>query len=349
MNLDERIRAFSGLGATLRNGLSGNDEEISVRLQRIITGQHLKNEWFTPENVRFSLEVIADQLTNENLIQWTVAYPDLSKNREPVTIGIIMAGNIPLAGFHDFLSVLISGNNIIAKTSSKDSDLINFLSDILCSLNPEFRDRISFTEDFLKVFDGIIATGSDNSSRYFEYYFGKYPNIIRKNRNSVAVIEGYETDDELQGFGKDIFSYFGLGCRNVSKIYVPRGYDFKGLIRNLDVHSQIVNHNKYANNYDFNKAVYLINKERFIDTGYLLLKEDSRLYSPVSVVYYEYYDSPEHVNGIINSHREKIQCIAGKNYIPPGKAQMPNLWDYADGIDTVDFLLKKFSKGNLVK
>ncbi len=349
MNLDERIRAFSELGETIRNGLSEKNNEISDRLDNLISQQYINNAWFTPENVRLSLESIAGQLTIFNLTKWVSAYPEINRSRNPATIGIIMAGNIPLVGFHDFISVLITGHNILAKTSSKDTELITFLSDALCIINPEFRKMITFTEGFMKGFDGIIATGSDNTSRYFKYYFGRYPNIIRKNRNSIAVIEGNETDEELQGLGRDIFSYFGLGCRNVSKLFVPAGYDFKNLIINLDSHSQIVNHSKYANNYDFNKAVYLINKEKFLDTGYLLLKEESRLSSPVAVVHYEYYDSAERVAEFISNSRESIQCITGENYITPGTAQMPYLWDYADGIDTVDFLLKKFSNRNIVK
>ena len=252
-----------------------------------------------------------------------------------------MAGNIPLAGFHDFLSVLISGNNLIVKTSSKDSELIVYISDILCSINPSFRDNIEFAEGTLSNFDIVIATGSDNSSRYFDYYFGKYPSIIRKNRNSIAIIEGDETGDELEGLGTDIFSYFGLGCRNVSKIYVPKGYDFRSMIRYWDTFAGVISHPKYANNYDFNKAVYLVNKEAFYDAGYILLKEDSRISSPVSVLYYEYYESQTALKQQIELLKEKIQCMIGRHNIPFGKAQSPNLWDYADGIDTIEFLLKK--------
>lgn len=220
MKLKERIESFSGLGEVLRNSLEEKDNKNSAVLTELVNNQYLKNEWFTPENVRTAVKAIADELTEENLIKWTNAYPELKEKTNPVKAGVIMAGNIPLAGYHDFLSVLISGNNIIAKTSSKDSVLIAYISDILCSLNPGFSEKIEFTEGTLSNFDVIIATGSNNSSRYFEYYFGKYPNIIRKNRNSIAVIEGNETADEIKSLGTDIFSYFGLGCRNVSKIYL---------------------------------------------------------------------------------------------------------------------------------
>ena len=345
MNLKDRIEAFAGLGEAIRNCLAGRENHISVNLNNIIDKQHVTNDWFTPENVRVSLNAIAEKLTENNLTRWTDAYPALNNSKKPVNIAVIMAGNIPLVGFHDFLSVLITGNNLIAKTSSKDTELILFINEILCSLNPEFRKRIKFTRDTLTGFDGIIATGSDNSSRYFEYYFGKYPNIIRKNRNSVAIIEGNETDSELQHLGKDIFTYFGLGCRNVSKIFVPQGYDFSAMVRNWEIYSGVINHPRYANNYDFSKAVYLVNKEKFIDTGYVLLKENGGLSSPVAVVYYDYYDSYEKILQVTEILKEKIQCVAGKNYIPFGQAQLPDLWDYADGNDTIEFILKKFSTG----
>lgn len=347
MKLKERIESFSGLGEVLRNSLEEKDNKNSAVLTELVNNQYLKNEWFTPENVRTAVKAIADELTEENLIKWTNAYPELKEKTNPVKAGVIMAGNIPLAGYHDFLSVLISGNNIIAKTSSKDSVLIAYISDILCSLNPGFSEKIEFTEGTLSNFDVIIATGSNNSSRYFEYYFGKYPNIIRKNRNSIAVIEGNETADEIKSLGTDIFSYFGLGCRNVSKIYFPKGYDISGMTRNWDVFSGIISHSKYGNNYDFNKAVYLVNKEKFIDTGFVLLKEDSRLSSPVSVLHYEYYDSQSEVKKQTELQKEYIQCTVGRHYIPFGKAQSPHLWDYADGIDTIEFLLNKSLAGIL--
>jgi hypothetical protein len=305
------------------------------------------NPWFTPENVRRAITAIAEELTEENLTKWTNSYPRLSEKTNPSKIGVIMAGNIPLVGFHDFLSVLITGNRIIAKTSSKDSDLITFLGNKLCSVNAAFSDRIEFTEGILAGFDAVIATGSDNSSRYFEYYFGKYPNIIRKNRNSIAIIEGDESDDEIEALGSDIFSYFGLGCRNVSKVYLPKGYDLIKLTKNWDYFTGVNTNIKYANNYDFNKAVYLVNKEFFHDTGFLLLKEEKKISSPVSVLYYEFYDSQDAVKQQTELLKEKIQCVIGRLGIPFGKAQSPHLWDYADGIDTIEFLLKKKLAGIL--
>src|SRR5664279_2303493 len=238
MNIEERIKSFALLGETLRESLNknfdvsaGNGRDHSL-LESVIDAQVNNNPWFTSENVRRAIASIADELTKENLIKWTSAYNDINNERKPLRVAVIMAGNIPLVGFHDFLSVLITGNNLVAKTSSKDSELLLVITSILCKINPGFNERIEFTESSLSDFDAVIATGSDNSSRYFDYYFSKYPNIIRKNRNGVAVIQGDESDDELESLGRDIFSYFGLGCRNVSKIFVPDGYNFEKMFRN---------------------------------------------------------------------------------------------------------------------
>jgi len=228
MNLEERIKSFARLGEVLRNSLNSvvNGRDRSL-LNTLIDSQHNQNPWFTPENVRQAVRSIAEELTEENLIRWTGMYPDLKEQKKPLRVGVIMAGNIPLVGFHDFLSVLITGNNLIVKPSSKDYELIVYVSNILCSINPGFKSSIEFTEGTITNFNAVIATGSENSSRYFDYYFGKYPNIIRKNRNSIAIIEGDETDEEIVRLGTDIFSYFGLGCRNVSKLFFPAGYEFQ--------------------------------------------------------------------------------------------------------------------------
>jgi hypothetical protein len=348
MTLEERIKSFSALGETLRDALiAGSDNILSLQLNTLIDSQQIHNPWFTPENVRQAVNSIANELTEENLKKWTSSYPQLNETEKPVKVGVIMAGNIPLVGFHDFLSVLISGNNLIAKTSSKDSELIFFLSTILCDISPEFLTRIKFTENTLSGFEAVIATGSNNSSRYFEFYFGKYPNIIRKNRNSIAVLEGNESPGELEALGTDIFSYFGLGCRNVSKLYIPEGYDLKSLVKHWDPFSDCIKNIKYGNNYDFNKAVYIVNKDPFHDTGYLLIKEDVKLSSPVSVLHYSYYRSEYALKQELTELDEQIQCIVGKKYISFGKAQSPYLWDYADRTDTIEFLLKKNIAGIL--
>jgi hypothetical protein len=347
MTLPERIDAFSTLGAILRNALAGSPGAHATRLNDLVITQHLKNPWFTPDNVRMSLNAIADQLTPDNLHKWTGAYRQLQKPAPSFRVAVIMAGNIPLVGFHDFLTVLISGNIVIVKKSSKDPDLIVFIKDLLIEIDGEFSTLIRIAEGTLPEFDAVIATGSDNTSRYFEYYFGKYPHIIRRNRSSIAILTGDESDAELKALGTDIFSYFGLGCRNVSKIYIPEGYDLSSLAGKWEKFSNLISHQKYANNYDYNKAVFIVNREKFTDTGFVLLKEDQRLSSPVAVLYYEYYngrDNAEHITGILS---EKLQCIAGRGHVPFGSAQSPALWDYADGVDTLEFILKKNTAGIL--
>ncbi|MDP4221765.1 MAG: acyl-CoA reductase [Bacteroidota bacterium] len=343
MTLTERIESFAELGRILRNSLKGIETEYSSALEKLINKQQLRNPWFTPENVRTALNSIAGELTHEYLKKWTDNYPTLDSEISPTNVGVVMAGNIPLAGFHDFLSVLITGSNIIAKTSSQDPDLIVFIGNILIEINSGFREKMTFTDGLMKDFDAVIATGSNNSSRYFEYYFGKYPHIIRRNRNSIAIIEGDETSDELKLLGSDIFTYFGLGCRSVSKVFVPEGYDVAGMASNWEQYCWMTGHNKYANNYDYNKAIYLVNREEFLDTGYLLMKESGNLGSPVSVLYYEHFKTLDDAWEKAEEDKDKIQCIVSRERVPFGSAQSPRLWDYADGIDTLEFLLKKNS------
>ena len=341
MTLSDRIEAFSFLGKILRDAIEGKKTQFSSRIDQLIETQHINNPWFTPDNVRMAVSAIADELTTENISKWCSAYPGLEFQNNPVNVGVIMAGNLPLAGFHDFLSVLITGNRIIGKTSSKDPDLIKLITEVLISFNPEFGKMIFLTDDRISGFDKVIATGSDNSSRYFEYYFGKYPRIIRKNRNSIAIIDGTESVEELRASATDVFSYFGLGCRNVSNLYLPEGYNIARITDMWEHYSDLINHNKYANNYNFYKAVFLVNKENFTDTGYVILKESDELSSPVSVLYYRYYKSTDDLNIQTAMLKDKIQCITGHNHIPFGKAQTPSLWDYADETDTIEFLLKK--------
>lgn len=341
MTLKDRIESFSELGKVLRDSLEGKSASYSSILDKLINNQQFRNAWFTPGNVTMAIKAIADELTLGNLTKWTSRYPALNSAGHYMKVGIVMAGNIPLAGFHDFLTVLISGHNLTAKTSSKDPDIILFISNVLCDINPDYKNRITLTDGLIKGFDAVIASGSDNTSRYFEYYFGKYPHIIRKNRNSIAIIDGSETEEELSRLGSDVFSYFGLGCRSVSKIYLPNGYDITRLINSWADFSQMINHDKYANNYDFNKAVFIVNRETFTDAGYLLFKKSSGISSPVAVLYYEFYDSLKSIHAEIEKMKEKIQCIVGRNEVQFGRAQWPQLWDYADGTDTLSFLLKK--------
>jgi len=341
MRLPERIEAFAELGRILREALDGRKNKYSAKIENLIAGQQTINPWFTPENVRMALKSIAANLTEGKLREWTGRYPELNSDYQPVRVGVIMAGNIPLVGFHDFLSVLITGNKIIARTSTKDSELPVAIAEILYDINGYFREMIEFTDGIIKDFDAVIATGSNNTSRYFEYYFGKYYNLIRKNRNSVAILTGNEDPEELKRLGEDVFSYFGLGCRNVSKIFIPEDFDIESLKHHWEKYSDIINHTKYGNNYDYYKAVYHVNKENFYDSGYYLLKEDNGYASPVSVIYFERYKRDEDFSFLFDTENEKIQCIVGKGATEFGRTQWPELWDYADNKDTIEFILKK--------
>lgn len=351
MQLQQRINAFVALGKFLgqfsveglkveENGIPFNKEFYELMLQKMQLAK-AHNGWFTDENLQFACKNWAEALSKENLKQWISKYE--IPETEPQTIAVVMAGNIPLVGFHDFLSVLITGNKVLAKLSSNDKMLLPFLSEYLIAVEPEFENRIEFTEEKLENFDAVIATGSNNTARYFEYYFGKYPHIIRKNRNSVAVLTGNETEAQLRGLADDIFWYFGLGCRNVSKLYVPENYDFDAFFKAIFSWNDIINNNKYINNYDYNKAVYLMSDIRLLDNEFLLLKEDEGFASPISVLFYETYSSLTEAKNKIELEAENIQAVVASAdmplEIPFGKAQIPQLWDYADGVDTVKFLL----------
>lgn len=336
MQLKERINAFVQLGKLL------GEIEQNPAFDNILKKAEAENGWFTPENILFAIKSWAEALSEENLQKWVSNY-DIGETT-PKTVAIVMAGNVPVVGFHDFLSVLITGNKVLAKLSSNDKILLPFLSKQLVSIEPKFEESIEFTEGRLKNFDAVIATGSNNTSRYFEYYFGKYPNIIRKNRNSVAILTGEETTEELTQLADDIFRYFGLGCRNVSTLYVPENYDFQKFFEAMFTWKEIIHNHKYINNYDYNKAVYLMDSLPLLDNEFMLLKEDSGLSSPISVVFYEKYSNLENLQKELNERKNDIQCVVAKagtySEIPFGKAQKPELWDYADGVDTIDFLLK---------
>lgn len=299
------------------------------------------NGWYTPENVCFAIQSWATALTEENLDKWLANYNFI--DLKPKKIGLILAGNIPLVGFHDFLSVLISGNKVLIKASSNDQFLLPFLAKYLIAIEPSFADNITFVEGKLENFDAIIATGSNNTARYFEYYFKNKPSIIRKNRNSVAVLDGSESKEQLTALGEDIFRYFGLGCRNVSKLFVPKGYSFVPFFEAIFEYQDVIHYEKYANNYDYNKAVFLMSNFKLLDNGFLTIKEDESYASPISSVFYEYYENLEDLKIRLNQEKEQIQCIVSNNLVENsidfGKTQKPNLWDYADNIDTISFLL----------
>ena len=336
--------AFVKLGTFLTNFCSSNTNEDnwSQKLNDAITLAGHHNGWFTQENILFSLKNWSELLTKESLKQWLSTY-NIEANT-PKKVAIIMAGNIPLVGFHDFLATLITGNSVMVKSSSNDKVLLPFLASYLIDIEPSLKENIHFTENKLENFDAVIATGSNNTARYFEHYFSKGPNIIRKNRNSVAVLTGEESTEELKALGEDIFRYYGLGCRSVSKLFVPKDYDFTLFFESVYNYNPIINQAKYANNYDYNKAVYLMSEFKILENGFLMLKEDESYASPIASLFYEYYDSVEGLKKNLINESEKIQCIVAKdifdNEIPFGETQKPNLGDYADGIDTVEFLLK---------
>ena len=333
IKLTDRIKAFSTVGNILKN-LSGTE------LNEIYQRAKAENGWFTPASIDLALQGIQNYLDEGKLKQWTSALPE--ENHHPKKIGIVMAGNIPLVGFHDFLTVLISGNMAKAKLSSQDTFLIKYVTSLLTEIEPRFEEFIHF-EERLNDIDAIIATGSDNSARYFEYYFSKIPHIIRRNRTSVAALSGKEDKDAFSALGKDIFQYFGLGCRNVSKLYVPENYDFKSFFEGIEKYSDINHHHKYRNNYDYNKSIYLVNKEPHLDNGFLLLRESQPLVSPIAVLYYEYYSTQDDLTNKIEGQKDKIQCVVSQNAwyaqsLPFGKAQQPELWDYADDVNTLAFV-----------
>jgi len=330
MTLEKRIQAFSKLG------------------KQILQNKNLfettgKNTWFVKEFVEFAIEQTAEILEEPNLRKWLSNYKISEVNEKPKQIAVILAGNIPLVGFHDFLCVLISGNIFIGKLSSKDDKFPEIIAKLLMELEPEFKNSIQFVQTQLKDFDAVIATGSNNSSRYFEYYFSKYPHIFRKNRNSVAVLSGNETKEELELLADDLFIYFGLGCRNVSKIFVPQNYKLDSLFEACSKYKHLINHNKYSNNYGYNRAIFLMNNITFWDNGFLLLTENTSFSSAVSVVHFEYYPNLEYVRNEIEINSQKIQCLVSANNLIPnslplGTSQKPGLSDFADNIDTLQWL-----------
>lgn len=336
LTLSARIKALALLGEKLRS--LDSDE-----WQLVMDDAKARNGWFTiPSQVQALAAIREDMLDEKKLEEWVQPYQDLA-SKEQKKIGLILAGNIPAVGFHDVLSCLISGHYALIKASDKDSVLIHHLLKILVEIEPAFEHEFEFTEQ-LKTMEAVIATGSNNTGRYFHTYFDKYPNIIRNHRNSVAILTGMESDETLYAIGADIFTYFGLGCRNVSKIYVPEGYNFTQLLEVLHQYKEIVLHHKYKNNFDYNIALFLLNKVQYINNGCLILLEDKRLASRIASLHYEYYDEPTLLAERLKEDAENIQCIVSSVQIqnlatlPPGQSQRPALSDYADGTDTLSFL-----------
>ncbi|MDO4880125.1 MAG: acyl-CoA reductase [Capnocytophaga sp.] len=346
MLLNDRKNILSKLGFFLKtfvNKEQTTDNELlwSKKLEEKIENAEKENAWFSKENILFAIHTWAESLSEKNIEKWLSSYHFKENNHKK--IALILAGNIPLVGFHDFLCVLISGHSAIIKLSSNDRILLPFFVEYLQDYFPSLKEKIIFTKDKLTDFDAVIATGSDNTARYFEYYFGAKPHIIRKNRNSVAILTGEETEEDLYRLGKDIFTYFGLGCRSVSKIFVPQGYDFQLFFKAIYNFHSIIEHSKYANNYDYNKAVYLMSLYSLLENGFLILKEDSSYSSPIASLFYEYYSDKIELEKRLLKDKDKIQCIVNQNinkkHIPFGETQHPSLSDYADGVDTLQFLI----------
>lgn len=333
MTLEQRINAFVQLKEYFNSENTGW-QAAKFKAER-------ENTWFTDDFIDTAVSNICKYFLDKTLLtNWTGNYNIPAENTGPKKIGLVMAGNIPLVGFHDLLCILITGNIAVVKPSSKDSILINYVVKSLQEINNQFNELISIQEQ-LKGCDAYIATGSNNSGRYFEYYFGKYPNIIRKNRTSVAVLTGNETTDELKLLVDDIMLYFGLGCRNVSKLMVPENYNFEQLIALFEKYSYLADNQKLKNNYDYNLSLVLLNHQFYMTFGgVILLVEKEEIFSAISQLNYQFYKPSENIDfkELIKNRPDEIQCIVGKDYTPFGQAQKPKLDDYADGVDTLAFL-----------
>jgi hypothetical protein len=328
MNLGQRLDLLVELGDYLRS------EDPAWQAAR--EQARLENAWFTPEFIRLAVRGVAKFLQRDKLSEWIARYRLPQENPHPRNIGLVMAGNIPLVGFHDLLCIFISGHRQTIKPSSRDQVLIRHLVERLTGYDREIPSLLAFAER-LNGCDAFIATGSNNSARYFDYYFGKYPHIIRRNRTSVAILDGSESREELEGLADDVYQYFGLGCRNVTKILVPENYDFIPLLKAFDKYNHLADHHKYKNNYDYNLTLLILNKLHYMTNGSILLVENPSHFSPISVLHYQYYENlADILPGLFGD--QDIQCIVGHGHIPFGKAQQPGLDDYADGVDTLEFL-----------
>ena len=330
MNLINRKELLVRLG----NYMQSADEEW----QQIKNKAYLENRWFTPEFTELSINnIVQNYLQPNQLEQLITQYQLPEKNNASKKIGVVMAGNIPLVGFHDLLCVFLTGHCAMIKTSSKDQVMIQHLVKKLVDWNEQVEELIVISE-MLRNCDAYIATGSNNSSRYFEYYFGKYPSIIRKNRTSVAILTGKETNDELEKLADDVYQYFGLGCRNVTKIFVPTNYEFAPLLNAFKKYDHLADHHKYKNNYDYNLAILILNNQYYMTNGSIILVENESTFSPIAQLHYQYYSNENEVRTRIKDD-QNIQCIVSKKDIDFGGAQSPQVCDYADGVDTLAFLM----------
>lgn len=332
LGLEERVKALVQLGEWFD---SQNNAEFDALCQ-IAANQ---NNWFTKASIEKSFEAWAEALQPEKLKNWIQPYQFKSSGKK---VGLVLAGNIPLVGLHDVLAVIISGNIACIKYSSQDTILMKTVLSAFTTIEPEIKKQITEVER-LNDADAVIATGSDNSARYFKHYFSGRPHIIRQNRVSVGIVSGDESKEDFEALGEDIFTYYSLGCRNVSKLYIPKGFELPKLIGSMEKFSPALDHHKYRNNYDYNKSIYLVNGEPHLDSGFFMMRESKELVSPISVVFYETYEGEAELSLNLSAEQDKIQCIVSKEgwyegSLPFGTAQCPELWDYADGVDTLEFL-----------
>ncbi len=356
MTLQERTNAFAAVGGFLDRHVSNQylTEEIQLHegLKQLIEKAHIHNNWFIPNFVNVAFEGLAQMLKEKELrefagrILWKASYgtetltPAVAgKDETSRTVALICAGNVPMVGFHDLMCVLLCGHKLLVKLSSDDDVLLPFLLRLLEHYEPLFNERIRYAEGKLTNFDAIIASGSNNTAQHLKYYFGKYPHIIRGSRTSVAVLKGDETSEELKALGRDIFLYFGLGCRSVSKLLVPRGYTFDAFFESIVDFGFAVNNKKYGNNYDYNRAIYLLERKAFLDNNFLMITENPDLFSPVGVLYYEFYDDQRAVNHYLEREKYRLQCVVGRDYTPFGYSQWPVISEFADKVDTIAFLV----------
>ncbi len=341
MQLQQRIKAFVQVGKFISRYIKGQasegEENLHVGLKELIKAAEIYNGWFIERYTLHAIENIGSMLEPAQLKLLTANVPE--ENPSPKTIAIVCAGNIPMVGFHDIMCVLLTGNKALIKLSTDDNVLLPFFLKLLVHYEPLFESAILFSEGKMSNFDAVIATGSNNTSGYFNYYFGKYPHIIRKNRSSVALLTGEESKEDLFNLGKDIFYYYGLGCRNVSQLLVPENYDTSKFFEGIYDYGFVIDNKKYGNNYDYNRAVYLLGSEPFLDNNFLILKADNQIHAPISVVYYSKYKTLEDAKEFLNVNAQEIQCVVGKGHIPFGNSQSPVITDFADNVNTVDFLV----------
>lgn len=333
MTKREKINALSQLGTYI--------QEKPDALEEAVERAYYKNRWFTHDNTWRSLQSIAGNMLDAGKLEKWLAPYGFPDNKDPRRIGLVLAGNLPLVGFHDVLSTMIAGHRAMIKMSSKDKELLPHLLDQLATIDGDFAAHFELVERLTDI-DAVIATGSNNTARYFEYYFGKYPNIIRKNRNSVAILAGNESAADYLDLGKDVFSYFGMGCRNVSKLYLPTGFDPAEVLNGLEPFGAVMEHDKYRNNYDYHRSILLLNQDSHLASDFLMLLQREAIASPMASLHYEFYEDETDLQSKLNQHKNEIQVIASNDeklgHVPLGKTQEPELWDYADDVDTMEFL-----------